>query len=713
MRFPKLTPLQSRFAASLAASVTIVIIYFVLSKPQFAYAAHTVSHHNADHNHHRLYGGSDIDEFLWGENEEVVRLQSVHEEEIHIGLVKRADPGKLSNNVPANDELSSEQSKQYVFDNATLFGKPGDMGPGFPSPMFMNTLNYKDWNTGLADVASLQYQKEDAEIFQNGSRAVYISITACTQPTANGTNSPSAPAPQLTLYVSSQSNPSPDNAQHTITLDEGYASLTYAATGDVHMTVSAPEISQPLSGGWSYQITASIDAFYHSYSADQSLLLLDTDNVAALFVSNNLTNATGSDPLYQDWMNMWPPPLTMFAHNTNDSSINGVRHSYCGLQNYAQIQPEAEDDGQIQMSMTERPVGPWGSWPQPKQQFYINGLNGSSTYYGIMAMKGNSTKGGPGIINGGGQVWDVTNFATKSDGNCQLLFNLTTCPLVAHAVPTSPQYLLDTEALMSLYDSAAEALYQNFSYSLQQIPCNTTQTAQYSLARNCTDCDLAYRNWLCAVTIPRCADFSSTSPHLQPRNINPLSKLFTGSPLNNFAPAGTNNSIPDSILDSPTYVPMPSAPAQFPFINQSLASALSSNSSRNALAACGSALNVSQPIPVDDNGNPNCGLDQSVKPGPYKEVLPCAEYCYELVRSCPASFGFQCPSRGKGLETSYGFMGESGMPAGDGMGGMQCTMFGAVMAGNTGLVTGGGERRAVGRGLVGSVGAFMVLLALL
>ena len=47
-------------------------------------------------------------------------------------------------------------------------------------------------------------------------------------------------------------------------------------------------------------------------------------------------------------------------------------------------------------------------------------------------------------------------------------------------------------------------------------------------------------------------------------------------------------------------------------------------------------------------------IDAIIKPGPYKEVLPCEDLCYELVRSCPSFMSFACPLAGHGLNYSYG-----------------------------------------------------------
>ena len=64
-------------------------------------------------------------------------------------------------------------------------------------------------------------------------------------------------------------------------------------------------------------------------------------------------------------------------------------------------------------------------------------------------------------------------------------------------------------------------------------------------------------------------------------------------------------------------------------------------------------------------------IDEQIAPGPYKEVLPCRDLCYDLVQSCPAALGFGCPSAGKGLEDSYG-------ERNDDPGNMSCSYLGAA-----------------------------------
>lgn len=174
------------------------------------------------------------------------------------------------------------------------------------------------------------------------------------------------------------------------------------------------------------------------------------------------------------------------------------------------------------------------------------------------------------------------------------------------------------KSLASFYDNATSEYYNSFKNALAQVPCNTTASAQYSLARNCDDCAAAYKNWLCAVNIPRCADYSSESPWLQPRNV--------------VSPYPNGTVLPDEITS---------------FANQSLA--------------------------LRSSRNPQ--IDQFIMPGPYKEVLPCDSLCYNIVQSCPSSLGFGCPQPGNvAFNSSYGI--KSDLPGGE----LTCNYPGAEFA---------------------------------
>lgn len=200
-----------------------------------------------------------------------------------------------------------------------------------------------------------------------------------------------------------------------------------------------------------------------------------------------------------------------------------------------------------------------------------------------------------------------------------MVFDLPFCTEVAYAVPANPDSMNSSE-LVKFYDDYAADAYKNFSRSLQQIPCNTTNTAQYSLVKNCDDCANDYKKWLCAVAIPRCEDFSTQDDFLQPRNV--ASAFFNG-----------------SFVDSDSE-----------FGNSTYKERLYSNSSRSTR------------------------IDEVVKPGPYKELLPCEDHCFSIVKSCPAKLGFSCPVNGLGMEQSYGKRAKSGK--------MACNLVGDDYNGN-------------------------------
>ncbi|KAI9872008.1 MAG: stretch-activated cation channel mid1, partial [Pleopsidium flavum] len=613
MQFPKLTPLQSRFAASLAASLILVVLYLALSNPHFAYAADADSITHEDHNHPLLLelqgDGDGFEDFDLECKEE----EGIYEPEfvgIDRGIVGRApaDITALGNNAPRPSNINAGDTQYWVFPNETLWGPLSPATPGLPSAVGLErrTLNDDEKRIRL-DLESLneEYNAEldvDLKRRQDGGRrkrTLYITLNTCRQPTANSTNPIGAP-PQLQMYIShSERNrwPGPNVNDQSVPVQGGFANATLNATGAVYIGVAAPN-NTDFSGIYNYELAASIDAPYHSYESEtQNLFFIDSDTNSALLVTNDTTQANPNETLYQKWMTI-PPPFSMFAHNENDSAIRGIEKSYCGMKLNAQIvaNKDGQNTGRVEVGMTNRGLG-----RKPKEQFHIKSLNGSSTYYGFLAMDGNSTNAGGGVVGGGGQIWTAMNFSTKSDGNCQLLFDLSYCSEVAYAVPSNPTTFPNIADLKALYDDNARNLSRNFSYSLQQIPCNTTSSAQYSLAKNCNDCADAYKTWLCAVTIPRCHDFSSSLTYLQPRNV---AQTF----INGTTPSASSDPSFSSANQNTVYM----------------------NSSRNPL------------------------IDTNVKPGPYKEVLPCQDLCYTLVQSCPATLGFACPLQKRGLSWSYG-----------------------------------------------------------
>lgn len=651
MQFPKLTPLQSRFLASFVASAVLVVLYLTLTSPQFAYAVDLDSRIPPDHNHPIIL---DSDTPL-EESEADLEDDKRNAEYLH-GFASRATQSivsALENNSPQNLNIDFGQTQNWIFSTQSI--KPGI--PGIQLP-----------RDNATDAAQLQARDELRG--RQDQTLVYVTVNTCLQPTASDPgNSGNVIPAQLTMYVStnpSNTNPGPlvnDPEQQVVEFSGGYALTSVNAGNDVYVGVSALDVTG-FTGSWNYEIAASVDGPYHGVNETWSnLFFVDGDNHAALLITNDTTEANASSPVYQEWMNM-KPPYGVFAHNMNDSSILGVKNSYCGLSNYAQIKANVPSfSNQNVAGMTNRGLG-----GKPKEQFYISSLNATSRYWGFLALPNNST---PGVIGGGGKVYMAMNFTTKTgkllahlvhlvvkskpltiaESNCALMYNLSFCSEVAYAVPANPKKFSPTTGLQDLaatYDQNAANLYQVFNYSLQQIPCNTTSDAQYSLARNCDDCARAYKQWLCAVTIPRCEDFSNPSPWLKPRNT--AQNFVNGSSLT-FAP---NDATGQALLNS-----------------------VATNQSRNPL------------------------IDSAIKPGPYKEVLPCEDLCYDLVQSCPAILGFGCPISGKGLEQSYGKRSnDSGI--------ITCSYLGAAY-----YLSGSGRQGVLETGWMASVAVIAAVLLLL
>src|SRR6516225_7606416 len=103
MPFPKLSPLQSRLAASLIATAILSIIYFIVSNPHFADAA-DVGSFSGDQHHYAGYEGLLAED---GTSDLEFHHADSYEPEfpgLDRGIIGRAPDGvnTLSNNEPGN-----------------------------------------------------------------------------------------------------------------------------------------------------------------------------------------------------------------------------------------------------------------------------------------------------------------------------------------------------------------------------------------------------------------------------------------------------------------------------------------------------------------------------------------------------------------------------------------------------------------------------------
>lgn len=320
-----------------------------------------------------------------------------------LDLVRRTYPKdgtSLANNQFQEKAIQAGEVQWWYITKEVVNGKKGAAGKGLPA-----YISARD--VGVSTETAQELRKRDLE---KRSTTVYLSLTTCVKPTSNDTATPGS-FPQLEIYVSQSENntepgPGKDKYHQNKTIAvEGYAGIQLNADGDVFIGVAAPN-STNWTGSYLYQIAVSIDAFFHSVVDDNPFLyFVDADNSAALLVTNNLTQSQPGSENYKQWMNI-TPPYTMFAHNTNNTALAGLNRSFCALDKLSQV---GRISNSVEFGMTSRGLG-----NRPKEQFYITGLNRSSTYNGILAMVGNSTLSGNSVVGGGGKVFKAMNFTTKA-----------------------------------------------------------------------------------------------------------------------------------------------------------------------------------------------------------------------------------------------------------------------------------------------------------
>ncbi|EXF75262.1 calcium influx-promoting protein ehs1 [Colletotrichum fioriniae PJ7] len=608
----QLSPLQSRLAASLIASLLLIVLYYLLSTPTFALAA-------------ELSGATQpiLDDAQFDDSlEQRSSLEPTYEPEFTAfdrSIIGRAPAGVtgLTNNVKVNRNVPGNSTQSFVFEAITIFANFFD-GTDEAFMVEPREGSNESISPELVSIEGIKPEDEERGLRrrQAQGRTVYISATTCIQP-QRAANNTKEDAPQITMYIStSQDNQTPGPGQNStlqkeVAFVEGAATFSVNATGDVFIGIGAPsKDTDKFTGDWNFDVAASTDDFFHSFDGNPSeLLWVDSDSSAALLTTQNLTTSQ-NETLIQEIMGSGLP-FIMFVENREQPTTKGVRRSMCGLENYAQI--AAKKGGKFgnlaSTLMTTR-----GAGNLPKQQFFFNGLNASALYSGILVRTSNSSssrKRQDGAQSGGGgKVFEATPFETKDGENCKIVTDLQFCNETEYAVPANSNKMNITQ-LAQFYDNYARDMYANFQKQLAQVACEAPAVQQYSLARNCSDCETAYKKWLCSVTIPRCEDFTSPTNFSLVRNVN--------------------QTFPNGTL--------------LPVAQQELYPNRVNQHSRNPL------------------------IDEMVEPGPYREILPCAYLCYDLVQSCPASLGFNCPTPDDDIfNSSYAEQGD----------GLTCNYPGAV-----------------------------------
>ena len=382
MRLSRSKYLSQRTSPSPLASHPFLVTVAALLFTQNAFAAHEDSITHNGHNPRRLNSAFEVD--VGHALEERYEPDFTGSDRSIIGRAEEPTPA-LGNNAPGILDISPNASQYWTFPSTTLFGPNGPQTTVLP-PYF------EGQNVSVTQAAA-------------GEIELYISLTTCLQPLAKEPNS-NGPPDQLKLYVSTSSNnQQPDGNSHdyAVLVDGGFGWLNISVKNDVFFGVYAPA-NEGYDGIYNYQLTASIDGFYASSYNESNLYFIDSDTNSALLYTNNTTSTTNSsNSTFHQWMTR-PPLFSLFVQKQDNPSILGLQNSLCGLQNLAQIQGPPD----VETVMTAAGDG------LPKQQFHVKNLNGNSTYYAMLAVIGNSTDAGPGVVGGGGTVWNSMNIFTKS-----------------------------------------------------------------------------------------------------------------------------------------------------------------------------------------------------------------------------------------------------------------------------------------------------------
>jgi calcium channel MID1 len=431
MPLPKLSPLQSRVAASLGASVCLLLLYLAFASPHFAYATDVNSIRPEDHNHELLRGGRP---FLDFELESDLELRGLSYEPeflgVDRGIIGRAptsnEPIPLINNVRQADNVPMGSTVSYIFTNASVWGSKST-APLSPAMVRRQLLVNGDSVQETSDEDLESPVVGDLRTRQNAAisnRTVYITVTTCDQPQPIEPDGGYSPAPQLQVYVSvSEDNKSPGpnkSPQNMTELDRGFGSIEVNATSNVYIGIYGKNATA-YQGVWNAEIAVSIDAPYHYYHDNENMLFVDSDSTSAYLTADDpsIYNGAVSD---DESLSRASKPYVLFASSSvkNVSAIYGLQNSACGLATKAQFMPEGTRPGQVVSN-----VRTWLSMKRdvvvPEQMFAINGLQSGTTYDAVLAIPRDPNN--IGTVGGGGQVFRRLSFTTLSGMDHHLSYN--------------------------------------------------------------------------------------------------------------------------------------------------------------------------------------------------------------------------------------------------------------------------------------------------
>lgn len=406
------SPLQSRLVASLAATILLAVLYFLLFAPHFALADDALGSFEPT---------IVLDQSL--EEDAPDAFQASYEPDFALfdrGIVGRQEVNirPLSNNVALTDNIDAGDVKCFRFEKrGTRTGSEGST----------QTTSATSEGTMTAMDAPPVRRQSGGGGGGDGSRKVYISAGTCEQPHQTDADEDQRTPPQLTLLASFSSGGEGSCVRSTgdvpssqwAAFEEGLATLEVDTAEDVYISILAPNVSSTFTGVFNFELAASTDMLYHQFNDTRDppeLVWMDSDSSAALLNTRTLTQVKNETEKYMED----GPPYVLYVENENWKVFDGIRHSACAMSKVALIEANRDNVGRqnqlVRTAMTAR-----GTEGLPRQQFYFEGLNATTTYNAILVKPMNTSSvfnkrqdggSGEGTPGGGGTVFLGTNFTT-------------------------------------------------------------------------------------------------------------------------------------------------------------------------------------------------------------------------------------------------------------------------------------------------------------
>lgn len=236
---------------------------------------------------------------------------------------------------------------------------------------------------------------------------------------------------------------------------------------------------------YNYQLGISAGNYFHNYANQPGLALLDTDDSMA-----SLT-IISSDPSKFD-----NNTQTLYYRSGGGDNLLTT----CALQsNNSTVVSSKSDPSKVKLG---------GKLPSQFMgtEAVISELSRDASYEAILVNN---------LSSGQTTFTPPVSLKTSKYSDCKLMNQLGFCDMVSYSVPIPTHFItkdgnsnnhqteMDIEKAKKTYDDYASDMYKKFETLIEQYDCDAHV---YSPVRTCDDCKVAYKDWLCSMTFPRCTD---------------------------------------------------------------------------------------------------------------------------------------------------------------------------------------------------------------